>query len=73
MLPRLSYIVLLCTSSFSGIIAAAKPVDSYSSTTTPLVNLGYANYKGVALSNGVNQFLGMRYIDTYNAFISMCC
>ncbi|KAF5636544.1 triacylglycerol lipase [Fusarium sp. NRRL 25303] len=61
MLPRLSYIVLLCASSFRGIIAAAKPVDSCSSTTAPRVNLGYAKYEGVALSNGVNQFLGMRY------------
>ncbi|KAF5975822.1 triacylglycerol lipase II precursor [Fusarium coicis] len=61
MLPRLSYIVLLCTPSFTGLVAAAKPVDSCSSTTAPRVNLGYAKYEGVALSNGVNQFLGMRY------------
>ncbi|RBQ81476.1 hypothetical protein FVER14953_20227 [Fusarium verticillioides] len=61
MLPRLLYIVLLCTSSFTGITRAAKPGDSCSSTTAPRVNLGYANYEGMALSNGVNQFLGMRY------------
>ncbi|KAF5686201.1 triacylglycerol lipase II [Fusarium denticulatum] len=61
MLLRLSHIVLLCTSSFKGIMAAAKPVDSCPSTTAPRVNLGYARYEGIALSNGVNQFLGMRY------------
>ncbi|EKM56747.1 uncharacterized protein PHACADRAFT_207938 [Phanerochaete carnosa HHB-10118-sp] len=27
----------------------------------PLVNLGYTQYKGIALSNGVSQWLGMRF------------
>ena len=27
----------------------------------PLVNLSYASYKGTALSNGVTQWLGLRY------------
>lgn len=27
----------------------------------PLANVGYATYEGTSLSNGVNQFLGMRY------------
>lgn len=27
----------------------------------PRVNLGYATYEGMALTNGVDQFLGMRY------------
>ncbi|KAL5593079.1 hypothetical protein FOBRF1_012181 [Fusarium oxysporum] len=70
MLPRLLSIMLLGTSSLRGMIVAAKPVDNYSSTTAPRVNLGYAEYEDVALSNGVNQFLGMQYVDTYNALIS---
>lgn len=27
----------------------------------PTANLSYATYEGAALSNGINQFLGMRY------------
>ncbi|KAF5512700.1 putative secreted lipase [Colletotrichum aenigma] len=30
-------------------------------TENPRVDLGYATYEGTALSNGVNQFLGMRF------------
>ena len=30
-------------------------------TNGPRVDLGYATYEGTALSNGINQFLGMRF------------
>lgn len=32
-----------------------------SAALNPQINLGYATYEGTSLSNGVNQFLGMRY------------
>lgn len=34
---------------------------SLAGATDPQVNLGYANYTGTTLLNGVNEFLGMRY------------
>lgn len=30
-------------------------------TTGPVIDLGYAKYEGIALTNGVNQYLSMRY------------
>jgi carboxylesterase type B len=36
-------------------------ITSIATATNPQVNLGYATYEGTSLSNGVNQFLGMRY------------
>lgn len=27
----------------------------------PIIDLGYSQYEGIALSSGVNQFLGMRF------------
>jgi hypothetical protein len=32
-----------------------------SAPNVPVIDLGYASYKGSALPNGVNQFLGIRY------------
>lgn len=42
-------------------IWALLSVSSIASASNPQVNLGYATYEGTSLSNGVNQFLGMRY------------
>lgn len=36
------------------LVGIARAVD-------PLVNLGYATYRGFTLANGVNQWLGIRY------------
>ncbi|OOQ88247.1 triacylglycerol lipase [Penicillium brasilianum] len=37
-----------------------RPLDKIS-PSSPIVDLGYAQYEGTALDNGVNQFLGIRY------------
>lgn len=37
------------------------PLANHRSDTSPLVNLGYAQYEGTTLNSGVNQFLGIRY------------
>lgn len=37
-----------------------RPLDEIS-PSSPIVDLGYAQYEGTALDNGVNQFLGIRY------------
>jgi hypothetical protein len=37
-----------------------RPLDKIS-PSSPLVDLGYAQYEGTALNSGVNQFLGIRY------------
>lgn len=34
---------------------------SLASAHAPVVDLGYSSYEGSSLSNGVSQFLGMRY------------
>ena len=42
-------------------LAEGSPLRSHRSSTSPLVDLGYAQYEGTALNTGVNQFLGIRY------------
>lgn len=42
---------------FAGLAAAA----ALPASNEPVVNLGYAKYRGTRLPSGVDQFLGMRY------------
>jgi hypothetical protein len=53
---------LLCPKSdkFCGLLHAFKRIFP-PSTPGPVVDLGYSQYEGKALTNGVSQFLGMRY------------
>jgi len=58
MAVQILLILLLCARH----MVFAFPVPQPSTTDNiPTVNLGYATYQGVALDDGVNQFLGMRY------------
>lgn len=46
--------------SLFGLFAALAPLAK-PATAGPLVDVGYATYEGRKLTNGFNQFLGMRY------------
>ncbi|KAF4460339.1 Carboxylesterase type B [Fusarium albosuccineum] len=61
MWSKLLYITSLCLPSLENALAAAHCIDVNSPRSAPRVDLGYAEYEGVALSNGIDQFLGMRY------------
>ncbi|KAF4992123.1 hypothetical protein FDECE_13794, partial [Fusarium decemcellulare] len=61
MWSKLLYITLFYLPSIENALAAAHCIDVNSSRSAPRVDLGYAEYEGVALSNGIDQFLGMRY------------
>lgn len=43
------------------ILSSALLVSTASANLTEVVDLTYSKYQGVALSNGVTQWLGMRY------------
>jgi acetylcholinesterase len=56
-------LLTLATSAF----AAAVPVNNKANSvgkaqsTSALVDLGYSEYQGTVLGNGVNEYLGIRY------------
>ncbi|KUL89789.1 hypothetical protein ZTR_00456 [Talaromyces verruculosus] len=50
---------LLCLAAIAGGVAVRSSSDT--EADTPLVDLGYALYRGTRLPAGVDQFLGMRY------------
>lgn len=43
------------------LISEASPINNNKHPNGPTVDLGYAQYEGIALNIGVNQFLGIRY------------
>ena len=50
---------LLCLATIAGGVAVRSSSDT--EADTPVVDLGYASYRGTRLPAGVDQFLGMRY------------
>ncbi|CAG8891934.1 unnamed protein product [Penicillium egyptiacum] len=52
-------IVIILTAGLFGGLLSASP--SPSMQRLPVVDLGYSQYRGMSLSNGVDQFLGIRY------------
>lgn len=53
---------LIFATAISGLLenVAAKPVLPRQDTD-PIVDLGYAKYKGTTLSSSINQYLGIRF------------
>lgn len=55
---------IILVAGFLGGLGSASPLlrarDSLT-THSPVVDLGYSQYQGVALSNDVDEYLGMRY------------
>lgn len=51
-------IIILTAGLFGGLILAS---PSHSTSRSPIIDLEYSQYRGTALSNGVDQYLGMRY------------
>lgn len=43
------------------VVGTTLPVAQPQPFVQPVIDLGYSQYEGTALSSGVNQFLGMRY------------
>lgn len=50
---------LLCLAKIASGVVVRSSGDT--ATDTPMVDLGYASYRGTRLPAGVDQFLGMRY------------
>jgi acetylcholinesterase len=48
--------ILLLVNNVNGL-----PASNSEASSQPVVDLGYSKYQGLALSSGVNQFLGMRF------------
>jgi Carboxylesterase type B len=51
-------IIVLTAGLFGGLILAS---PSHSVSRSPIIDLEYSQYRGISLSNGVDQYLGMRY------------
>lgn len=51
-------IVILTAGLFGGLMLAS---PSHSMSHSPIIALEYSQYQGITLSNGVDQYLGMRY------------
>lgn len=54
-----SFTQLLCLATIASGVAVRSSSDT--EADTPMVDLGYALYRGTRLPAGVDQFLGMRY------------
>lgn len=51
-------IIILAAGLFGGLMLAS---PSPSMSRSPIIDLKYSQYRGISLSNGVDQYLGMRY------------
>lgn len=54
----LQAVMMLITGLFGGLVWAA-PAPSMPRSST--IDLGYSQYQGMSLPNGIDQYLGMRY------------
>jgi acetylcholinesterase len=52
-------IIIIWTASLFGGLLLASPTPAM--PLLPTVDLGYSQYRGMSLSNGVDQYLGIRY------------
>lgn len=51
-------VIILTAGLFGGLMLAS---PSHSMSRSPIIDLEYSRYRGIALSNGVDQYLGIRY------------
>lgn len=57
-MTAIQMIIMLTAGLFGGLLSAS---PSPSMTRLPIIDLVYSQYRGVSLSNGVDQYLGMKY------------
>lgn len=51
-------VIILTAGLFGGLLSAS---PSPSVPRLPIIDLGYSQYRGISLSNGVDEYLGIKY------------